>query len=105
MVRAGEPPVVVNTGVRVAIPAGCVGLVIQRSSVAAEGLFCNLGVIDSDYRGTIKLLLWTPSEPAHYVAPGSRIAQLIVAPIADFGYVTHSLPPTARGEGGLGSTG
>ena len=110
--KMGERPIIVDTGVRVAIPDGCVGLVIQRSSLAAKGLFCNLGVIDSDYRGTIKLILWSITANTA-VEPGARVAQLVVTPIAQL-VVTpivtsaigvQSLPPSTRGEGGLGSTG
>ena len=97
-------PLMVDTGVRVAIPEGCVGLIIQRSSLAKLGLFCNLGVIDSDYRGTIKLLLWSIAGTIH-VFPEDRVAQLVVVPIVEYGAITAELSPTERGEGGFGSTG
>ena len=78
-----------------------------RSSLALNfGVDVLAGVVDSDYRGEIRvILLNTGTEPV-VLSPGDRIAQLIVEKIADL-CVTEvsSLPTTVRGEGGFGSTG
>ena len=65
-----------------------------------------VGVIDSDYRGEIKVVLLNHSSAPQTVAPGERIAQLLIVPYiaADF-TESDSLSDTVRGEGGFGSTG
>jgi dUTP pyrophosphatase len=98
------------------LPPGYVGLVCSRSGLAAKnGVFVlnAPGVIDEDYRGELKVILgrlaYTPQWPSEnytLVEPGMRIAQLMVMPIPQLAVeeVTH-FSTTARGEGGLGSTG
>lgn len=108
---------VVDTLVRVAVPIGYVGLLVVRSSATSTGLRMphSVGVIDSDYRGTIRvpLVLGAEREPAHLeqvecrqIKAGERIAQLVVVPcpVLDLCQVDE-LPATARGEGGFGSSG
>jgi dUTP pyrophosphatase len=64
------------------------------------------GTIDADYRGEIRAILINLGDVAFVVEPKSRIAQLIVAPVMQIRWETaESLPETARGEGGFGSTG
>ena len=100
----------VGTGVAVAIPAGCAGLVLPRSGLAARhgiALVNAPGLIDPGYRGEVRvLLLNTDRSAAFEVSPGERIAQLVVvrheAPEAE---EVPSLEETARGAGGFGSTG
>lgn len=95
------------TGVRVAIPEGHVGLLALRSSLGVKGLSIpnGLGVIDSDYRGEIMLILTAAQEPVQ-LREGDRVAQLIVVPVAEPVYErVPALGSTERGEGGLGSTG
>ena len=94
--------VFIGTGLAVEIPEGLVGLVYARS-----GLACNkVGVIDSDYRGEIKVALYNHGKEAQTVAKGERIAQLVIAPFVFAEYEeTDDLSDTARGEGGFGSTG
>ncbi len=100
----------VGTGVRVAIPAGHVGLVTPRSGLAARtglSIVNAPGVIDSGYRGEIKVCLINldPRTPI-VLAAGDRIAQLLIV-----GFVTAEFSPvegldeTERGAGGYGSTG
>ncbi|MEO0764103.1 MAG: dUTP diphosphatase, partial [Pseudomonadota bacterium] len=64
------------------------------------------GTIDADYRGEIGvILLNTGAEPVH-IAHGERIAQLVLAPVTQAGFtLSETLPETARGTGGFGSTG
>jgi dUTP pyrophosphatase len=65
------------------------------------------GTIDSDYRGEIQVLLVNLSDAAVTLAPLERIAQMVIAPVARAELVLAlvDLAPTARGAGGLGSTG
>ena len=65
-----------------------------------------IGVIDSDYRGPLQVALHNMRGTAYTIQPGDRIAQLMVVPVARPEVeLTASLPETARGEGGFGSTG
>lgn len=97
----------VATGIRLALPEGHVGLIWPRSGLAVKhGLDCGAGVIDSQYRGEIKVLLFNHSTVDHSIRKGDRIAQLIIQKVerVEFFAVDH-LEDTARGEGGFGSTG
>ena len=100
----------VGTGIAVAIPDGHAGLVVPRSGLAARHgitLVNTPGLIDAGYRGELRvLLLNTDREQAFKVAPGDRIAQLVLVKVespeaAEVG----ELSETKRGEGGFGSTG
>ncbi len=101
---------VVGTGIAVAIPVGYVGLTTPRSGLAARvGLSAvnAPGVIDSGYRGEIKLILVNldPKDPIE-IERGERIAQLLIVPVARVGLMeADELPTTDRGDAGLGSTG
>ena len=100
----------VPTGVAVEIPAGFAGLVLPRSGLAARhgiALVNAPGLIDSGYRGEIKvLLLNTDRRAAFEVSPGDRIAQLLLTPVAEAEPVEVSeLEMSARGAGGFGSSG
>ena len=99
----------VPTGVAVAIPEGHVGLLAARSSLAvkkAMTLANGVGVIDSDYRGEIKIPI-IPLDGCHnLIQAGQKIAQLIILPIAlPTVEVVAELPESVRGLGGFGSTG
>jgi dUTP pyrophosphatase len=97
---------VLRTGVAVAVPAGHVGLVCDRSSMAKRGLKTAGGVIDAGYRGEVGVVVWNLSREAQAVKKGERIAQLLVIPIATPAPVeTEDLGGTVRGAGGFGSTG
>jgi len=100
----------VGTGIAVAIPEGWAGLVLPRSGLAARHgitLPNAPGLIDCGYRGEVRVLLLNTdgSEPFE-VAPGDRIAQLLLvryeAPELE---EARSLDGTTRGEGGFGSSG
>ncbi len=102
--------VIAPTGVAVAIPRGCVGLVHPRSGLAARHgltLVNAPGTIDAGYRGEIKVILINldPTQPVH-LRRGDRIAQLVVAPVARVVWDERpTLDGTARGAGGFGHTG
>lgn len=96
----------VNTGVSIEIPAGHYGRVAPRSGLSVKhGVMVGAGVIDSDYRGEIKVALATLNGVYEF-KKGDRIAQLIIERIATPELVqVDSLDDTDRGEGGFGSTG
>jgi dUTP pyrophosphatase len=95
-----------RTGVAVAVPAGHVGLICDRSSLAKRGLKTAGGVIDAGYRGELGILIWNLSREAQAVKKGERCAQMLVIPIATPAPIeTSDLGETARGAGGFGSTG
>ena len=100
----------VGTGVAVEIPDGHAGLVLPRSGLAKKHgitLVNAPGLIDSGYRGELRVLLLN-TDPADIfrVAPGDRIAQLVISPIVLAQPVeSASLAESVRGEGGFGSSG
>jgi dUTP pyrophosphatase len=96
----------VATGISVEIPPGHVGLVWPRSGLAVrQGIDTLAGVIDSDYRGEVKVVLVNHGEEPLAIAAGDRIAQLLVQPVAHARFTRAALAPTGRGAGGFGSTG
>jgi dUTP pyrophosphatase len=100
----------VGTGLAVAVPAGHAGLVLPRSGLAARhgiALVNAPGLIDSGYRGELRvLLLNTDPEATFEFAVGDRIAQLVVVALASPEIEeVDGLPTSARGEGGFGSSG
>jgi len=100
----------VPTGVAVAIPPGYAGLVLPRSGRALReglGLANSPGLIDSGYRGELKVVLINLDiEEPIYIDRGDKIAQLVVQRIGSVELeVTDELPPTERGAGGFGSSG
>ena len=101
--------VLVGTGVAMAIPEGYVGLIFARSGLSTkQGLAPanKVGVIDSDYRGEIKVPLFNQSKETRVIESGERIAQIAIVPFvqAEFDECSE-LDDTNRGEGGFGSTG
>jgi dUTP pyrophosphatase len=97
---------VLRTGVAVAVPAGHVGMIADRSSMAKRGLKVAGGIVDSGYRGEVGVVLWNVSSEPVRLKAGDRIAQLLVLPIAvPEVRAAESLDGTARGAGGFGSTG
>ncbi len=98
----------IPTGIAIEIPEGYVGLVYARSGLACkEGLAPanKVGVIDSDYRGEIKVFLFNHSGAARTVTAGERIAQLVIAPFLHCEFTEGEMSETKRGAGGFGSTG
>lgn len=94
------------TGIAVALPEGTWGSICTRSSLAKKGLIVVGGVIDSDYRGEIIVMLRNFTNEGIILASSKAIAQLIV--VNKFAYPTikevTELPPSERGEKGFGST-
>jgi dUTP pyrophosphatase len=99
----------IGTGVAVEIPEGYAGFVQPRSGLASRhgiGVVNSPGLIDSGYRGEIRVvLLNTDATSSFAVEPGMRIAQLVIAPVATVHLVeVAELTASARGERGFGSS-
>lgn len=96
----------VRTGIAVSMPEHCYGRIAPRSSLGAKGIIVHAGVVDSDYRGEIIVLLQS-TEKEYYIKKGERIAQLILERYEYSSIIEEvdSLDCTDRGEGGFGSTG
>ena len=99
--------IVVSTGISVEIDADKAGLVWPRSGLAAKfGIDTGAGVIDPDYRGEIKVLLFNHGVENYVVKRGDRIAQLLIVPCyRPKTEVVDNLDETERGENGFGSSG
>jgi dUTP pyrophosphatase len=101
---------VVPTGVAVALPAGYAGFVQPRSGLASRhgiSIVNSPGLIDSGYRGEVKVVLLNTDPEATWVAePGERIAQLVVLAIPELELLeVDELPASERGTAGFGSSG
>ena len=100
---------IIGTGLKIALPEGFEAQVRPRSGLAAKHGITVLnapGTIDADYRGEIGVILVNLSNEAVEIAPGERIAQLVVAQYTQVDWQrVISLNTTDRGEGGFGSTG
>ena len=97
----------VATGIRLEIPEGYVGLIWPRSGLAVKnGIHTGAGVIDSHYRGEIKVLLFNHSDSEFQIKQGDRIAQVLIQKVERVQFIpVTELSKTARSEGGFGSTG
>ena len=89
------------------IPPGHVGLVWPRSGLAVRhGIDTLAGVIDSDYRGELKVVLVNHGDEPFRIAPGDRVAQLLIQRVERVRFTAaEQVQGTARGSGGFGSTG
>jgi dUTP pyrophosphatase len=101
--------VVVGTGLKMAIPDGYAGFVLPRSGLATRSgiTVANApGLVDSGYRGELRVGLINHSDEAFTIKPGDRIAQLVIMAVEAVEYVeVGTLGETSRGSGGFGSTG
>ncbi|HEY2890020.1 MAG TPA: dUTP diphosphatase [Dongiaceae bacterium] len=99
----------IPTGIAIALPRGYEAQIRPRSGLALKygiGLLNSPGTIDADYRGEIGVILINHGEAPFAIARGDRIAQLVVAPVTRLAWAeADSLPDSARGKGGFGSTG
>jgi dUTP pyrophosphatase len=98
---------VVRTGVKMAIPAGYVGLVWDKSGLAAKkGIKTMAGVIDAGYRGEVGIVLHNLGNEDFIVEKNMKIAQMLIQPVHNPDLVeVKELDETKRGEGGFGSSG
>ena len=101
--------VFIPTGIALEVPKGCAGLVYARSSLGTKrGLAPanKVGVIDSDYRGEIRVVLYNHGSVPQTIENGERIAQFIITPVLTPSYTwAEELSQTDRASGGFGSTG
>ena len=104
----------ISTGISLEIPDGYVGLIWDRSSMGVKGIHRHAGVIDSGYRGEVKVCLHNSKQLIEAVSRsneltvsrGDRIAQILFQEVPVFKLVeTDALVETARGAGGFGSSG
>lgn len=96
----------ISTGIGTQIAPGWVGLIRERSSLARRGITTRAGVIDSDYRGEIQVLVYHEGDESVSWDVGARIAQMVVVPCCDAPSRMIDAPDaTVRGEGSFGSTG
>lgn len=96
----------VDTGIAIKIPQGYGGFVYNRSSQGKKGITIphSVGVIDSGYRDTIKVLLKNIGDDPYKISAGDRIAQLVVQKVELVGF-KDIWNDSTRGTGGFGSTG
>ena len=102
--------VTIPTGIAIALPScDYVALIFARSGLGVKhgiSLSNGVGVIDSDYRGELKVGLTNLSDEPYTIQPGDRVAQLAILPVVQANVVQVSeLDQTGRGAGGFGSTG
>ncbi len=107
---APQQLVIVPTGIAIELPDnGCAAFLYARSGLGVKHGIClanGVGVIDSDYRGEVCAGLCNVSDKPYVIAPGERIAQMVIAPVFTPDVVEVSeLSDTQRGAGGFGSTG
>lgn len=108
MIAPGQR-VLAPTGLTIALPAGYEAQVRPRSGLALKhGVTClnTPGTIDADYRGEVKVILINLGAEPFTIQRGERMAQLVIAPVTQGVWdVVDTLPNSARGAGGFGSTG
>jgi len=97
----------VTTGIKIEIPEGYVGLIWDRSGLAAKHSLHNLaGVVDAHYRGEVKVVVINLGNETFEITKGMRIAQMLIQSVVSVEIEeSDSLSETVRGEGGFGSTG
>ena len=107
--------VLVSTGISMAIPDGHAGLIWDRSSMGVKGLHRFAGVVDSGYRGEVKVCIsnigygrteWPFDNKSYFISRGDKIAQILIQEVPNFRIEeVNDLDSTDRGEGGFGSSG
>ena len=99
----------IDTGLAIALPRGYEAQIRPRSGLARKHgvtIVNAPGTVDSDYRGAVMILVINHGREPVQIAPGDRIAQMVIAPVVQAQLdVVDELPATARGDGGFGSTG
>lgn len=99
----------IPTGIALEVPKGCAGLIYARSGLACKrGLAPanKVGVVDSDYRGEITVVLYNHGSQMQTIHHGERIAQLVITPVLTPAYeLSSQLTDTVRDQAGFGSTG
>ena len=96
----------IKTGIGMQIPKGYCGIINPRSSFSLYGIKAHVGIVDSDYRGEVKVIMESTRKTPYLVKKGERIAQMLITKIEDWQFekTDKNLPSTQRGTGGFGST-
>lgn len=96
----------VDTGVHVALPHGCAGLLVSKSGLNVKSDITSTGLIDEGYTGSIVVKLYNNGSEDHVFEAGDKITQLVVIPVVcePLEQVAAFLP-SERGDNGFGSTG
>ena len=96
----------VPTGIQMAIPAGHVGLVWDKSGISLKRVHRLAGVVDSGYRGEVRVVMVNLGQGPFEIKAGMKIAQMLIQPVESPTVVeSDTLDDTSRGDGGFGSTG
>lgn len=96
----------IPTGIKVAVPEGHVGLIWDKSGISLKGVHRLAGVIDSGYRGEVRVVMVNLGDEPFVIEKGMKIAQLLIQPVVELEVIeTEDLEETSRGEKGFGSTG
>lgn len=97
---------IVDTGVHVALPHGCAGLIVSKSGLNVKHDITSTGLIDEGYTGSIVVKLYNNGPEDYKLAAGDKITQLVVIPVVREPLEQVSVfNPTERGDNGFGSTG
>jgi len=96
----------IPTGIQMAIPEGFVGLVWDKSGLSLKGVHRLAGVIDSGYRGEVKVVVVNLSQQPFVIKKGMKVAQVLIQPVSEVKVIeADELEETPRGAKGFGSTG
>lgn len=96
----------IPTGIKVAVPEGHVGLIWDKSGISLKGVHRLAGVIDSGYRGEVRVVMVNLGDEPFVIEKGMKIAQFLIQPVVELEVIeTEDLEETSRGEKGFGSTG
>ena len=102
---AGEVKAI-QTGIKVAIPRGYVGLIWDKSGISLKGVHKLAGVVDAGYRGEVQVVMINLGNTPYEIKKGMKIAQMLIQPINEVTVIeVEDLDDTLRGEDGFGSTG
>jgi dUTP pyrophosphatase len=102
---AGEVKAI-QTGIKVAIPRGYVGLIWDKSGISLKGVHRLAGVVDAGYRGEVQVVMINLGNAPYEIKKGMKIAQILIQPINEVEVIeAEDLDDTLRGEDGFGSTG
>jgi len=105
VLKAGEVRAV-PTGIQMAIPKGFVGLIWDKSGLSLEGVHRLAGVVDSGYRGEVKVVMANLQNKPFVIEKGMKIAQVLIQPVEKVEVLeTEKLEETPRGQKGFGSSG
>lgn len=96
----------IPTGIQMSIPKGFVGLIWDKSGLSLDGVHRLAGVVDSGYRGEVKVVMANLQNRPFMIEKGMKIAQILIQPVEEVEVLeTEELEETPRGKKGFGSSG